>query len=390
MPHQIKALALAAALLAAGRPPAAAAQTSPPTEPPTDPPIQPQEERPDARRNPLLTDPSLDRDVSERTSRPEPGGPLLPTRAPAAAQVVPNQGLDPTRLPLAGSDQWLRADTLIPEGTFLVRRVGEVVRLRTGGLAFVPAAEEDVSLDPAMPLLPCEVYGRLGALLDGADGRLWMAITGEVFEYHGRNYLLPSAFASVGAEPGSPEPDPAPANESPTQPPAAEPEAEADGVAEAEVEAEQEPEAQPEPAPAGDPRIEQLVRELEAERSERRGLDTDYEVETSAGEGTPPGPRIEGKLLLGRRARMVRGEAGGWVLVLDNDADAPADAVSTSPERLYLLPSRLVAEMERHAERRGEAWAFEISGNLFRHGERVYLVPRLYVSLPEEEVDPLQ
>ncbi|HZW10104.1 MAG TPA: hypothetical protein VFF69_09395 [Phycisphaerales bacterium] len=327
----------------------------------------PAESRPDARTNPVLTDPSLDQDVSERASRPEAAGALLPTRAPGAAQVVPQQGLDPTRLALAGGDQWASAATLLPEGTFLVRRVGEVVRLRTGGLAFVPAAQEGSPSDPAMPLLPCEVYGRLAALLDGAEGRLWMAITGEVFEYHDRNYLLPNAFASIGAGPevqtpsaGEPEP-----------PPAVEPEAE--------------------PAEAGaDPRIEQLVRELEAERAERRGLDTDFgSVPPPAAEGTPAGARIEGKLLLGRRARMVRGSAGSWAIVLDNDADQAA-LDQGLPERLHLLPGTLVREMERQAERRGESWTFEVSGNLYRYGERVYLVPRMFVSLPADEVAPLQ
>jgi hypothetical protein len=358
---------------------------------PTDPPAQPPDDaRPDARTNPLLTDPSLDQDVSERTSRPEAEGPLLPTRAHAPAQVVPQQGADPSRLALAEGDRWVLAETLLPEGTFLVRRVGEVVRLRTGGLAFVPAAQEGSPPDPAMPLLPCEVYGRLGALLDGAEGRLWMAITGEVFEYHDRNYLLPAAFASAGGAPD--EPDAPPADRPPPDQPADQPT--------------EPPQADPEdtPPPAGaDARIEQLVRELEAERSERRGLDIDFGAVPAAGEGTPPGPRIEGKLLLGRRARMVRGGGGSWAVVLDNDADpgeAPAPATPPPataepaaaglPERLHLLPGSLVREMERLAERRGEAWTFEVSGNLYRHGERVYLVPRLFVSLPSDEVEPLQ
>lgn len=354
MPRRLLSQALSLLLATGGA--AAPAQEAPP----------PDDERPDARESPLLTDNSLLREGQERTTRPEAEGALLPSRPPGTSQVVPNQPPDPARLALAdGATAWANAGTLLPEGTFVVRRVGEVVRLRTGGLAFLPAANPGEAALPAMPLLPCEVYGRLAALLNEDDRGLWIAITGEVFQYHGRNYLLPTAFASEGA-PAPPE-----AAAGPPEPPSDAGAAQAD-------------------QPAADSRIDELVRELEAQRRDRRGIDTAFAEEPAAGEAVPGGPRVEGRMLLSRRARMVRGPGGGWVVTLDNDPDGPSEDAAALPERLHLLPGRLVGQMERIAERRGEAWTFEISGNLFRHADRVYIVPRLFVSLPADEIEPLQ
>lgn len=353
VPHSLLMLAALLGTLARG----AGAQE---TEPDDD-------RRPDARQNPLLTDRSLERDIAERTSRPEAGAALLPSREPRALQVVPNQPADPTRFVLEdGTVGWTGAATLLPEGTFLVRRVGEVVRLRVGGLAFLPATREGEPPDPALPLLACEITGRLDTLLNADDRALWMSLTGEAFQYRGRNYLLPTAFASEAA-PGVAEPEPAADQPVPPQEP-----------------------AQPDQASPPDDRIEQLIRELESERAERKGIDTRFDA-APPGEGAgTPGPRIEGKLLLSRRARMVRSAGGGWVVAIDNDADAGERPPGAFPDRLYLLPCRLVAEMESQAEREGDAWTFEVSGNLFSHGDRVYLLPRLFVSLPRDEVDPLQ
>jgi hypothetical protein len=262
----------------------------------------PPAERPDARLNPLLTDKSLDEQMLQRTTRPAGGISILPSERPGVEQVVPNQPVDAARLALAdGSDAWTEEGSLRPEGTFLVGWTGEVVLLRTGGLAFLPVTQEGGRPEPAMALLPGGLYARLVNLLNGAERGLWVSLTGEVLEYHGRNYLMPTAFASaqepepvavdVATEPGEDEPaiDP--------------------------------PEEQPEPA---DSRIDELVRELESQRTERRGIDTAFDTGTDGerGQVTPSGPRLDGKMLLSRRGRMVRNAEGGWVISIDNDAVA--------------------------------------------------------------------
>ncbi|MBK7404216.1 MAG: hypothetical protein IPJ41_06175 [Phycisphaerales bacterium] len=312
----------------------------------------PEDARPSAKDDPLLTDRSAEDSLLRRSARGSGSSVILPTRPPGTLQVVPNDRMGQPDLPLAdGTAAWADGETLRPEGTFLSAWTGEVVRLKTGGLAFLPNTAEGGTPSPAMPLMPCATYGRLASLLGSDDRGVWISLTGEVFVYRDRNFLLPAMFAGVPAN----EPDSA--------------------HGESAV-----------PTPEGaDTRVDELIHELEAQQEERRGIDTTF---AQGAEATGEGPRVEGKMLLSRRGRMVRSGDGGWVVAMDNDA--AQSGPEGLPERLYLLPCRLVEQMERQAEHAGESWEFEISGGLHRYGERVYLLPRLFVSLPPDDIRPLQ
>lgn len=317
-----------------------------------------QDDRPDASQNPLLTDRSADQSLLLRSSRGSGSAVILPISPPGTAQVVPNEQVGADTIPLAdGSTVWVSGETLRPEGTFLSAWTGEVVRLRTGGLAFLPNTAAGSPATPALPLMPCVVYGRLASLLGAENRGLWVSITGEVFLYNDRNFLLPSVFAGLPSTQATPAPA----------------EGEAPGPT-GEI-------------PAGDTRINDLIRGLEAEQTERRGIDITFAQDADAG-ATGQGPRVEGRMLLSRRGRMVRSGDGGWMVAVDNDAAGGESA--DLPNRLYLLPCRMVSQMENQAEHWGESWEFEVSGDLHRHGERVYLLPRLFVALPEDDVRPLQ
>ncbi|VAX40062.1 hypothetical protein MNBD_PLANCTO03-1101, partial [hydrothermal vent metagenome] len=203
---------------------------------------------------------------------------------------------------------------------------------------------------------------RLENMLGEENRGLWVSLTGEVLEYHGRNFLLPTAFANA---------------QTPTEP--------AEGAEAAPSEAAVSPADQPEPS--GN-RIDDLVRELEAQRAERRGIDTSFAAPSEEQAGMPvPGPRVDGTMLLNQRGRMVRSAEGGWVIAIDNDGAASEGGL---PHHLRLLPCRVAAQMEWQAEIEGESWAFEVSGRLYRHGQRVYLLPRMFVSASKNNVKPLQ
>ncbi|MFG0260420.1 MAG: hypothetical protein ACF8LK_08730 [Phycisphaerales bacterium JB041] len=332
------------------------------TPPPQDA-AQAPERRPDARLDPLLTDISADEHMQDLLSRPVSGVPVKPSSLPVVQQVVPNLRANPERLPLAdGSAAQADPTTLRPEGTFLVGWTGEVVRMRTGGLAFLPVAKTGAARpEPAMALLPCSTYSRLETLLGDSTRGLWLSLTGEVLVYQDRNWLLPTAFASADTPPTD--------QPIPSQP-------------------DQPEDTKSDPPPSGD-RVEDLIRQLEAQRQERRGIDTTFAApadETPAEGG--PSPRLEGRMLLNQRGRMVRSISGDWVIAVDNDGGA--SNVGTLPNRLRLLPCSLVEVMERKAEDQGESWVFEISGHLYRHGETVYLLPRMFVSQPADDVKALQ
>ncbi|MCC7389672.1 MAG: hypothetical protein IT431_12990 [Phycisphaerales bacterium] len=328
-------------------------------------------DRPPVGENPLLTDRSADQLLRERISRPAGARAITPARGPTVDQVQPNQPADATRLDLAdGSQAWTEAGTIRPEGTFLVGWTGELVRLRTGGLAFLPVSETGRKPEPAMALAPCGVYARIGNILGDQERGLWLAVTGEVLEYHGRNYLLPTAFTATAA-----------------------PGAQADAAPAAEAQPGDEPADQPSEQPADQPggnRIDDLVRQLEAERAERRGIDTAFDIaQDEEGAVDPAAMRLDGRMLLSQRARMVRSAEGGWVIVIDNDQPA-REGEPELPPRLRLLPCRVVAQMEKTAEARGEGWSFEVSGQLYRSGPAVYLLPRMFVTMAGTDVKPLQ
>ncbi len=358
-----------------------AGDAPPPTQTETtdtgqDPPQDQDEPRPKADLNPLLTDTSLDAQMRQRLSRPAGGISIAPAQGPSIAQVVPNQPADASRYDLAdGSDAWAPGVTLRPEGTFLVGWTGEVGRLSTGGLAFLPAIQEEHGIEntgtpePAMVLLPCITAAHIATILGDQDRGLWLSITGEVLEYHGRNYLLPTAFAHAEM----PE----------------EPLEQTDPIASDEAEEQTQPETlstdQPEPKTN---RIDDLVGELEAQRTERRGIDTAFadtlEDQTRA---PPSGPRFDGTMLLSQRGRMVRSAMGGWVIAIDNDGEAEEGGL---PHHLRLLPCRVVAQMEKQAEIDGENWSFQVSGRLYSYGSTVYLLPRMYITDTRNDIRPLQ
>ena len=332
-------------------------------------------DRPPVGENPLLTDRSADQLLRERISRPAGARAITPARGPTVDQVQPNQPADATRLDLAdGSQAWTEAGTIRPEGTFLIGWTGELVRLRTGGLAFLPVSETGRKPEPAMALAPCGVYSRLGNILGDQERGLWLAVTGEVLEYHGRNYLLPTAFTA-------------------TEAPGAQAEAAPPAEAQPADQAADQPEGQPEGQPTGQPagsRIDDLVRQLEAERAERRGIDTAFDIgQDDEGAVDPGAMRLDGRMLLSQRARMVRSAEGGWVIVIDNDQPG-REGEPALPPRLRLLPCRVVAQMEKTAEAKGEGWSFEVSGQLYRSGSAVYLLPRMFVTVAGEDVKPLQ
>lgn len=342
------------------------AQSTPSTTPP--------DRRPDARLDPLLTDISADEHMRDLLTRPASGVPVKPSSLPIVQQVVPNLGASAERLPLAdGSAAQADPDTLRPEGTFLVGWTGEIVRMRTGGLAFLPVTKAGARRpEPAMALLPCSTYARIETLLGDSTRGLWLSLTGEVLEYQDRNWLLPTVFASTDV--------PAPDQPAPTEP----------APGQTDENADQPEDAQTDPPTSGD-RVEDLIRQLEAQRQERRGIDTTFAkpADDTPGEGGPtPDPRLEGRMLLNQRGRMVRSPDGDWVIAIDNDGGA--SNVGRLPNRLRLLPCMLVEVMERSAENQGESWTFEVSGHLYRHGETVYLLPRMFVSQQTDDVKALQ
>lgn len=356
----------------------------------SEPPEGEPERRPDARLDPLLTDFSADEHMRDRLTRPEGGIAISPSSLPTVQQVVPTLETDPLIVPLAdGSDARVEPGTIRPEGSFLVAWTGEIVRLRTGGLAFLPVAEAgSIEPEPAMALLPCGTYSRLEGLLGDATRGLWVSLTGEVMIYQDRNWILPTLFAGAAAPPPG-EFVQVPADDAPDEPEPIEDQPTGESQPADDGDTREDP-GQPD-TPTSDDRVGDLIRELEAQREERRGIDTTFAPPRDAppaDANAAPGARVEGRMLLNQRGRMVRSPEGGWVVAIDNDGGQIAGV--TLPNRLRLLPCKIVEPMEYKAETEGERWTFEVSGHLYTYGQTVYLLPRMFVSQPRDDVRALQ
>ena len=97
-----------------------------------------------------------------------------------------------------------------------------------------------------------------------------------------------------------------------------------------------------------------------------------------------PGYR-EGTILVRRAARMHRADDGAWSVVFDNDDPDARDTVE-----LTLLPCRLMESMTRAATARGPETPMTVSGRVYVHDRRGYLLPTFVQYDQSDEIQPRQ
>lgn len=149
---------------------------------------------------------------------------LLPTHAPRLAGYVPapparqpdqpapppdgsaqeildqlDRAVGPVPRPTTGrTDRTGSGDSadgkLVAPGTVLLWRRGWMVREPEGAWSFVFEADADGESDPPMVLLPCLLLEEMEKHVQQHGSRPNMVVSGRVFRYHARNYLLPTAF----------------------------------------------------------------------------------------------------------------------------------------------------------------------------------------------------
>ena len=84
--------------------------------------------------------------------------------------------------------------SLAPEGTLIVARRGRIARTARGGWEFIFTADADGLADAPMTLLPCLLLEHMQRTVDRRHTIDSMLLTGEVFTYRGRNFLLPTTY----------------------------------------------------------------------------------------------------------------------------------------------------------------------------------------------------
>jgi hypothetical protein len=319
-------------------------------------------------------------------------------------------------LPSASQDDLAPGSSdLLREGAFLVQRQGIIRPLRNGMWAMVFDPVEGRELRP-MVLQPSIRLVEMRRLVNASPEVVTFRVSGQVFAYRGRNYLLPTFFTVVGGDRESAEAD-----------------AEARAGA-AEVRAEEQTESDPRwaellgrdldeasspddaPAPsgqgegdgargdndAGEPAddADNLLAELErqaAEASEggRPGSGGGAGA-GGADEGPTAGPEgedalvREGVLLSARAGRLIRAK-GGWAFVYDRDADAEAGRASEQTAEqaaagrslidrpIRVMPGLLLESMERTMGRYEGEVRFSLSGQVYVYEGENWLLPTMYL-----------
>jgi len=319
--------------------------------------------------------PALAQDADERDAPP-----ITPRRIGEPAPIEPSEPDISTPHPtgLTAGKDWQRAlsDAIgadappasLREGTFIVDRPGRLVPAPNDRLIFVPDQDERLAGEGPVLLLPCAALGRMERRLIG-DPRV--VLSGEVFVAHARAHLMIVDFAFERAVQTPSEDEPAP---DATDPDAQEPGAADDGVG---IE--------------DDPEVAALLRELGGNEpgARRRRIEALDDPRADASLATAP-PTLahgvrEGTILIRRAARLDRAGDGAWRVVFDNDDPGGADALA-----LTLLPCRLSESMEQTAIRRGPETRMLVSGRVYVHERRGYLLPT-FVQYPREgDIEPWQ
>lgn len=226
-----------------------------------------------------------------------------------------------------------------------------MVRLRTGDWAFVFHADARGRAERPMILVPSQNLARMEHLAADRADKVAFLLTGQVFVYLGRNYILPTVppVLLMAEEAAVSGPAPAPEPASPR-------------------------------ATGGEPTAEQLIRELEAQRETPRsiGLARAPSMAGNGAAGRTPEPLPEGSVISRRRGRLVRLAGGDTAFLMDADADS--NPAADPP--LTLIPCLSRERMENHAANAGEGMVFEVSGRILTWQGRNFLVPTMFQAYP--------
>ncbi|MFA6046999.1 MAG: hypothetical protein WC718_18600, partial [Phycisphaerales bacterium] len=265
-----------------------------------------QAEAPRPADDPALTSPGTEQQMRDLPGRRTPNDLVFPNKPPVQPRpVVGVPAPEGVNFAVPGRRSY-------PEGTFLAQRRGRIVTTKGGEVVFSPAAPAPGTPgDPPMVLDRCATLEQLQAAI-ASTPEAGVTLSGQVFVYRGRHYLLPTTFAidlSSGMDAGKMDaaktdgmkPDG-------MKPPAMKPE---EGV----------PEVAAEGTP-GDIETQDLIRDLEAQRGVPRTVDPPVAASTDGGAEKLAGVANEGTLLVNRRARLIRvaADEGRFGAAFDNGA----------------------------------------------------------------------
>ncbi|GJQ28694.1 MAG: hypothetical protein HBSAPP03_05780 [Phycisphaerae bacterium] len=295
-------------------------------------------------RDPALTSPAVEDRLVEQQRKSLNTDPIAPVARPPAQTAIP--GVPPPR----GVTLSISGRARLPEGAFLDPTPGLIRRASTGDVIFDPLPRADgTPLPPTFILLPCAL---LADILAGEADRT-VVLGGQAFSYQARPYLLPTIVLHDDVPAITP----------------------ADAT-------------RPHPASPVDAEMSaaDLIKAMETGAIPRTIIPLDQVEDPRSRSALPTEQADDGKLLVNRRARIVRlPQAGGrFGVTFDNDHDSP----TSGP--LVLLPCRALERLEATASHRGDAAAYTVSGRVYTFDGQSYLLPVFVQVQRQTDVTPMQ
>lgn len=327
-------------------------------------PPKPAKDQPSPGEDPQLNSPSVDSALEEMRRRPpaaKPRGdaarPAITVPEPGGAQSTP-AGSGPTELAIPGARR-------LREGAFVSRREGAILRAPSGDWIFVPAPSAPAPASPDAPnpkpvppandrpmvLMPCMALERLEQSAASAGERPRVSLSGQVFDYRSREYLLlsqPSVVLSAEAP------------EQPAEPPASS--------------------TNP---PTDNPDVRDLIKDLESQRSAPRTLPKSGPPAQRAAGADKSALVSEGTMITARRGRLIRLSGGELAFSTDGDVNSQTD------RPLVLLACQTLSRMEEVTAWRGENLVLEVSGRVLNYAGRNYLLPTMFLVPPPSDLGSL-
>ncbi|MCZ6446451.1 MAG: hypothetical protein O6758_09755 [Planctomycetota bacterium] len=141
--------------------------------------------------------PRIDAD-KQRAATTRPDGPRAETLSSDTAEEI-LRNLDLAVGPVAQGQSGHRAHQPAsqpppPPGAVMLSRRGRMIREAGGAWSWVFDADAEGLADPPMILLPCRLLQRMEQYPQRSRTHAAMVISGRVFRYQGRRYLLPTSF----------------------------------------------------------------------------------------------------------------------------------------------------------------------------------------------------
>jgi hypothetical protein len=300
-----------------------------------------------------------------------PDPPARQAPKPIAPKSAPPRPTEDSIPGLEDADFRITPAPLRREGSFITRQRGSMVRLPSGDKAFIFHKDAQGRAERPMVLLPCLTLQGMEQIVADRNDDTAFLITGQVYAYRGVNYILTTAAPTASiAEPSRPSPTPdAPKSDppKPDDPSRSSPDKSAE-------------------RPNTDPAVQDLIRDLEAQRDRPRTLGGTSAPAAPKPSAAPTDLLREDSTISLRRGRIVRLAGGEWAFAFDN---SPAGEPG-SDRVLVLNPCQNLQSMEAWAARLGDSATLLLSGRIYQYQGRNHIIPTMYQITTPAELSPRQ